>query len=144
MKSTNNTSTWIRGARIALVCGVMLGLAVAPSLFAQSNNQQYRPVAQNQMATPTNSSASPNAQPAQPSPNATPNDDQTQPAAQQDQNQPATSAPAPDSQQQSDTSNTDNDQSLPKTASDLPLAGLIALLSLGSAALIHTSRRIAV
>jgi cytoskeletal protein RodZ len=150
MNSTNTTcSKWMRSARIALACGTLLIFAVAPAAFCQDNNQTS-PVAQNQTATPTNSQA---AQPAQPGPNTTPNatspnsnskpdSDQTQPATQPDQSQPATSAPDPDSQQQADTkTDTDDDQKLPKTASDVPLAGLIALLSFGSAALIHAGRR---
>jgi cytoskeletal protein RodZ len=139
MRSTNTTSTLARSARIVLLCGALLAFAATPAI-AQSNNQN-NPVAQNQTATTTNSPASPNAQPAQPSPNSssTPDADQSQPA--QDQSQPATSTPAPDSQQQSDTK-TDGDQNLPKTASDIPLVGLIAMLSFGSALLIHTGRRI--
>ena len=152
MKSKNITtgSKLIHGARIALVCGTLLGLALAPAVFGQSNNQS-NPVPQNQTATP-------NSQPAQPGPNQTPNatpnaapnakpdNDQTQPAQPQDQSQPATATPAPDSQQQTDKKDTDtktDDQTLPKTASDLPLAGLIAMLAFGSAALVHTGRRIA-
>jgi uncharacterized membrane protein len=143
MKSTNSTWNWLRSTRIALLCGSLLIFAAAPAVFGQSNNQTS-PVAQNQTATPTNSPASPNVQPAQPSPNAssnsssTPNADQSQAA--QDQSQPATSTPAPDSQQPSDTK-TDSDQNLPKTASDVPLVGLIAMLSFGAALLIHAGRR---
>jgi outer membrane biosynthesis protein TonB len=153
MNTTNSTWTLARNARIALLCGALLAFMATPAALGQSNNNgQSTPVAQNQQnqpATPTNSPVAPNAQPAQPSPNTTPNStpdssstpdaSQNQPA--QDQNQPATAAPAPDSQQQTD--KTTDDQKLPKTASDVPLFGLIAALSLGSAALIHAGRRVA-
>ena len=155
MRKTNTTWNLIR---ISLLCGALSLAVLGTPVIAAAQSLPDQPYP-NQPAQPAKDDPvlAPDAQPV--SPDQTPNTEQAQPAQQPeqkpeqkpemttpdkpkaDQSQPAVkdSTATSDKDQIKDRDN--DNKKLPKTASNVPLIGMLGVFAFGSALFIHAGRR---